>query len=212
MKRGWYMMKRKTGRLFGILCAMCVAVSGAAYAMPAAAVDGFDPQTGTFGIRAAGQCGDNVTWSLDEETGTLTISGTGDMKMTDRELMFGLMPLAQSVTSVAIEEGVTGICGSAFANYVNLTSVSLPESLKRIGRYAFFTCRSLEELDIPEGVGEIGLAAFALTPWLEQQKETQSMVIAGSVLICCGNGSIGDPLTEEEARARISIIPKGATS
>lgn len=201
MKRGWYMMKQRTGRVLGILCAGCMAVSGAVCAMPAAAVDGFDPETAVFGIHAEGKCGDNVTWSLDEETGTLTISGTGDMKMTDRELLLGLMPLADSVTSIVIGEGVTGICDVAFANYENLTSVSLPESLKTIGRDAFRCCKQLAELTIPEGVEDIGVYAFLATPWLEQQKETESLVIAGKVLICCGNGSIGEPLTEAEYHA-----------
>ncbi len=201
MKRGWYMMKQRTGRMLGILCAGCMAVSGAACAVPAAAADGFDPETAVFGIHAEGTCGDNVTWSLDEETGTLTISGTGDMKMTARVLMLGLQPLADSVTAVVIGEGVTGICDGAFANFEKLTSVSLPESLKTIGRGAFRCCKQLAELTVPDGVEDIGVCAFLATPWLEQQKETESLIIAGRVLLCCGNGSIGEPLSEAEYHA-----------
>ena len=195
------MMKRLAERMIGVLCAACMAASGAVCALPAAAVEGFDPELGVFGIHQDGKCGENVTWSLNEETGTLTISGTGDMVMSSMEILTEFVPLSGIVQSIVIGEGVTGICDSAFSNFERLTSVALPESLKRIGRYAFLTCESLEELDIPAGVEEIGAGAFALTPWLDRQKETQSMVIAGSVLICCGNEYPGEPLTEEEVRA-----------
>ena len=36
-------------------------------------------QSSSSNAATSGQCGDNVYWSLDEATGTLTISGSGDM-------------------------------------------------------------------------------------------------------------------------------------
>ena len=153
-------MKHTVRKLGSLLCAVCMAVSGAAYALPAAAVEEFDPALAAFGVHTEGSCGEHVTWSLDGETGTLTISGTGDMKMTDRELLLGLMPLADSVRSVVVEEGVTGICDAAFISYGNLTSVSLPESLKSIGRNAFFGCTQLTELTVPAGVEAVGEGAL----------------------------------------------------
>ena len=194
-------MKHKTGKLVSLLCAVSVAAAGAAYAMPAAALEGFDPGLGVLGIHQTGSCGEQVTWSLDEETGTLTISGTGDMAMSNRELMLGFLPIAGSVQSIVIGEGVTGICANAFLGFDRLTSVTLPESLKRIGQGAFDGCRSLEELDIPAGVEDIGAYAFLETPWLKHQKETQSMVIVGGVLLCCGNECPGERLTAEEVYA-----------
>ena len=194
-------MKHKVGRLGSVLCAVCLAVSGTACVMPASAAEGFDPELAVFGVHPEGKCGDNVTWSLDSATGTLTISGTGDMKMTDMELMTGLMPLSDYVESIVISEGVTGICTSAFVSFENLTSVLLPDSLKTIGNCAFMGCKKLAEITVPDGLEHVGEAAFALTPWLEQQKKTQQFVIAGRVLLCCGDSLTGEPVSEETVRA-----------
>ena len=194
-------MKHRIGRLCSVLCALCVAAAWTAYALPAAALEGFDPGLAVFGVHSEGTCGEHVTWLLDEETGTLTITGTGDMAMSNRDMMIGFMPIADSVNSVVVGEGVTGICDNAFIYFEQLESVTLPESLKRIGRGAFFECKRLEELDIPAGVEEIGAYAFGETPWLKHQKETQALVIAGGVLICCGNECPGERMTAEEVRA-----------
>ena len=44
----------------------------------------------------------------------------------------------QSLASVIIPEGVTGIVGWSFAECYNLNSITLPKSLVSIGTYAFY--------------------------------------------------------------------------
>ena len=78
-----------------------------------------------------GSCGDNVTYSLDTETGVLTISGTGDM------YSYGPFYENTNIKSVIIENCVTSIGDDAFygcyftsENFVNNSNVELDDSSK----------------------------------------------------------------------------------
>ena len=103
-----------------------------------------------FGITAnaasSGTCGDNVTWTLDDE-GTLTISGTG--KMYDYELMEAPWYSYQSsIKAVNICEGITSISNGAFFDCYAVASLFIPSSVADIGDYAFIQCASLESIDV----------------------------------------------------------------
>ncbi len=80
-----------------------------------------------------GSCGDNVTYSLDTETGVLTISGTGDM-------YYGPFYENTNIKSVIIESGVTSIGDEAFSGCRSLTNVTIPDSVTSIGDDAFYGC------------------------------------------------------------------------
>lgn len=103
-------------------------------------------------------CGENLTYILDS-TGTLTVSGTGDMYNFDSTSP-PWNPLVSNIKSVIIENGVTSIGNNAFGNLKNLTSVSIPNTVKTIGALAFTDCSSLTSVVIPEGVTSIGYNAF----------------------------------------------------
>ena len=103
----------------------------------------------------SGTCGDGVTWSLDG-SGTLTISGSGPM---DSGEFWDAS--TQYIERIVIEDGVTGIGGSAFMNLDSLTSVTIPDSVVSIGDYAFALCASLTGISIPDSVTSIGMYAFA---------------------------------------------------
>lgn len=107
---------------------------------------------------ASGDCGEHVTWTLDDE-GLLTISGSGDMADYTGEDM-PWYDFCDSITSVVIENGVTSIGDYAFADCYFLTGVTIPGSLTDIGDYAFADCYSLENVTFPEGLTSIGEAAF----------------------------------------------------
>ena len=104
----------------------------------------------------SGSCGENLTWSMDEETGTLTISGTGDMD----SYVFMDYPdppwnaFYEKVTKAVLEEGVTSIGDMAFGYCTNLQELLLPDSLTTIGAYAL-PMANFEELTIPAGVTNI---------------------------------------------------------
>ena len=110
----------------------------------------------TLSVSAAtqGTCGDNLTWTLED--GTLTISGTGDMYDYDPE---GGWNKAE-IEKIEIQYGVTSIGQSAFSDIPALTSIIIPDSVTRIGEIAFAGCSGLTSITIPDSVVSIGDAAF----------------------------------------------------
>ena len=112
---------------------------------------------------ASGTCGsegDNLTWALDEGNGVLTISGQGDMADYSEDFA-PWFEKSSSITSVSIQQGVTGIGSGAFCLCAALNAVTLPDGLKRIGDGAFGGCKSLTEIAIPTSVETIGNGAFS---------------------------------------------------
>lgn len=105
-----------------------------------------------------GKCGENVTYSFDESTGVLTISGTGDMSQwpEDDSPWYG----NTHIKTLIIDEGVTSIGARAFQSCSNLSNVQLPNSLISIDSEAFYNCRSLTNITIPNGVSKINHSAF----------------------------------------------------
>ena len=138
-----------------------------------------------------GKCGDNVTYSLDTETGVLTISGTGNMRdytvkqynsyifrntfldSNDQYVKkliidFGVTSIGKysfynctRLESVTIPDSVTSIGSCAFSGCTSLTSVIIPNSVTSIGRYAFSGCANLTSITIPDSVTSIGGYAFS---------------------------------------------------
>ncbi len=117
-------------------------------------------EAGTRAAVASGTCGDNLTWVLDD-SGTLTISGTGPM---DNYYWYRETPWCDykdTIKKLVVSQGVTTIGGYSFAYFNSLTSVSLPNSLVLIGQYAFNECKILPTINIPDGVTDIGGYAFS---------------------------------------------------
>ena len=110
-------------------------------------------KTGTCGDQ-----GDNLTWTLDD-TGLLTISGTGGMAPYD-EGNARWFPYWEQITAVVIEEGVTDISDQAFESCANITAVTIPQTVTKIGDKAFNGCSSLESIFIPDSVTVMGLGTF----------------------------------------------------
>ena len=114
-----------------------------------------------------GKCGDNVTYSLDTETGVLTISGTGNMRdYTVKQYNSYIFRNTfldsndQYVKKLIIDFGVTSIGEYSFYNCTRLESVTIPDSVTSIGSCAFSGCTSLTSVTIPDSVTSIGDSAF----------------------------------------------------
>ena len=131
----------------------------------------------------SGTCGDKLTWDFDDSTGTLTISGTGEMTSRPWNSWSGFS-IRENIRNVVIENGVTSIKNYAFQycdNISNLTignavttigdaafegcnsliHVTIPDNVTLIDTYAFYNCNSLKSVTVGKGVITIGRAAFA---------------------------------------------------
>ena len=101
-----------------------------------------------------GTCGDNLTWTLNTDSGLFEISGTGDMY----NWPFNETPwdsYRSSIQTVIIGDGVTTIGESAFYFCENLTSVSFGKNVTTIGKGAFNRCSKLARITIPNNVSII---------------------------------------------------------
>ena len=106
----------------------------------------------------SGKCGENLTWSLDNNT--LTISGKGAMTTWAYIEDTPWYSLRSEIQSVVIENNVTSIGSGAFGDFPNLSSVTIPNSVTSIGGSAFWVCPKLTSITIPNGVTTIGGYAF----------------------------------------------------
>lgn len=117
-----------------------------------------------FSIKAeaesySGACGDNLTWSLNTDTGELVISGTGEMT----DYSYDDVPWEEycsSIKRVIIGADVTSISEDAFSFCGNIENITIGSGVKEIGEEAFYYCTKLESIAIPDRVTVIGARAF----------------------------------------------------
>ena len=123
----------------------------------------------------------NIRYTLNRNTGTLTISGSGAMNdyayTSDvgangagstapwgdepKNCLFEGQYNTDLITDIVIEEGVTAVGAYAFYGFDHLESVTLPSTMTSIGEGAFARCTSIKTVDIAQtGVTSIGASAF----------------------------------------------------
>ena len=120
-----------------------------------------------------GKCGDNITYTYNEKTGTLIIEGTGKMYdySTDKHEQPECFKAAKNLV---ISDGVTTVGKEAFFDCNYLVDVTIGKDVKTIGKRAFMLTDVLiynealsanEGLEnrryyVPENVTKIGKEAF----------------------------------------------------
>ena len=109
----------------------------------------------------SGECGENLMWSLDLDTGVLTISGAGAMWDWRNDIGAPWFSHKSAIKSATISDGVTSIGDCAFFYCDSLESVTISDSVTSIGYYAFDDCHGLTSVTIGNGVKSIGDSAFA---------------------------------------------------
>lgn len=126
-----------------------------------------------------GTDGENITWTLDRETGVLTINGTG-ATTNDRPWQ----EYKSDVKEIIVEEGITELSSSAFYGMSMVHTIKLPTTLTAIGYSAFGNCTSLKTVNIPNGVTSL-TSTFYNCSSLENVEIPESVTSLGAVFQGC---------------------------
>lgn len=172
-----------------------------------------------------GENGNNVTATLNTDTGVMTIFGSG--KMADyNENNQPWVGQRSNIKHLVVENGVTSIGNNAFRKCTELIdadmskalslssistsfymckgleSVELNEGLKTIGGSAFNHCENLKSIHIPSTVMAIGGWCFEECKNLEEvtfAKDSQlTTIVAATFIYCYGLKKITIPKSVKE--------------
>ena len=142
---------------------------------------------------ASGQCGNNLTWTLNG--GVLTISGKGAMWSWDQGSDWGGFSEEtghNEITTVVINSGVTSIGRGAFGWLSALTSVSIPASVKTIGLDAFAYSDNLTDITY----------AGAKSTW--QSGPGKTITLPLKTVVHCSNGNNILPPTSGKCGTKVT--------
>ncbi len=90
-----------------------------------------------------GECGENASWSFNEITKTLTISGDGDIDEKPSFEEYGWYSFKDSISFVEIIDSVANVSANAFSGCKNLKEVYLGKSVSSVWENSFADCSSL---------------------------------------------------------------------
>lgn len=113
----------------------------------------------TQSLLTHGEISETIQWNLQE--GVLTVSGTGAMPDFSYENPSPWKDLADEITSIAVEDGITYIGSNAFQYLRNVVHVTMEDSVAEIGALAFNDCVNLENIQLSNRLENIGENAFS---------------------------------------------------
>ena len=133
-------MKRMAA-IFMLLCLLLTVLPLGAFA-----TETTEAAEETVSVRAANQCGEDLTWSYS--AGTLTISGTGAMDdYPDGDAPW--LEYKDSIETLVFTGGVTSVGECAFTDYDALKKVEFGTAMHTIGYRAFYSCDGLTTFTLP---------------------------------------------------------------
>ncbi|HBB72604.1 MAG TPA: hypothetical protein DCZ71_08395, partial [Ruminococcus sp.] len=95
-----------------------------------------------------GKCGEDLAYRFDEETGKLTIVGTGDMYNYKQDELPPWNEYADKITEVELPDDITRLGDYSFWGLTKLEEITIPESVKEVGRFAVSNDPSLRDINI----------------------------------------------------------------
>lgn len=103
---------------------------------------------------------DSMTYTWDENTQTLRISGSGKV-VGNYDNRNNLAQYKNQTKKIILEKGITEIGKQAFAEFYNLSEIEFPSTLTKIDEGAFFGCEELTSVTLPTSLKVLDTGAFA---------------------------------------------------
>ena len=114
-----------------------------------------------YQVSMSGECGEAMSWSLDIGTGTMSLTGSGEMTDYTPESPAPWSGFASMIRFVEFGNSVSDIGSYAFAGCTGLEGLVLPDSIRTLSENSFHGCENLVYLELPDGIQHIGKDAFA---------------------------------------------------
>lgn len=158
--------------------------------------------TGTDAENTISGSYNNLDWSIDRKTCTLTLSVDGAMPSFQNP---DAVPWAKNayknyVHTAVIAPGATDVGNLTFYGCDALTQVTIPAGVTWIGASAFYGCDDLQELRLPDSVTDIGSFAF------------HGCASLTDVSFGAGLTSIGSHAFSGCSSLTVVVIPNGVTT
>lgn len=114
----------------------------------------------------SGTCGENATWTYDDSTKTLTISGSGKVGFYGDKGFSAPYTIMSTAEKIEFQGNFTTITGQAFASFSSLESISIPDSITTIEYCAFRDCEKLSKVVISAKTLNLARGIFQDCPLL----------------------------------------------
>lgn len=137
--------------------------------------------TAIFALSYSGWCGDNLRWTFDSPSHTLTVTGSGEMNDYHMSSYQPWYFFRDSISTIV-----------------------LPQEMTSVGQYAFSACRYASLVTIPRGVTRVGSSAFLSTMWYDWQPD--GLIYIGKALYAYKNMAMlkGDTVVVDEGIVSIA--------
>lgn len=118
------------------------------------------PDIQLYSTEVSGAISSTINWSLDFDTETLTLTGTGLMDSFSSSSAVPWNGYCTQITRIELDPQILSIGSYAFSGCTRLETIVLPENLISIGSYAFSGCTNLTAVELPSGLTSMGGYAF----------------------------------------------------
>ncbi|MBQ8027905.1 MAG: leucine-rich repeat protein [Clostridia bacterium] len=100
----------------------------------------------------SGTCGEGVYWSLDLESGVLTISGEGEIEENSFTPSLSFYDYKDKIISAVVESGITATGLYLFNKLQNLESIRLGDDVSVVENYLVYKCPALKSIHLGKSV------------------------------------------------------------
>lgn len=151
----------------------------------------------------SGTCGENASYTR-YTNGLLHISGSGALDDQDETSIWDKAGVADGITRIIVDDGITKIGKNFFRCLSNVTSVLIGQTVSEIGMRAFAGCSKISGITLPLALTELAAGTFSDTG-------IKALLVPVSVVRICVNAFIDmsiDKLIYAGTKAQWAAVDK----